>query len=240
MTRTPAVAALAATLTTAGCFLPVATGTPEPATTVGAGHFGAAVSGEAPTLDLTAGADDFTDTYADAPAAAGRLGIAYGVAEHTDLEVGLEASLYLFFLPMPIGGSIGVRQGLLAGGRLDLAVAGRIAALRVGADSANAQSDSASAELAQVSIAAQGAFGRFRPLLSVAALGARMTRSVDGVAQDLNGLAGSVTLGAMLRLGSVELGPYVTGTYFTSDAVAGRPLIAGGLALALRPDRHAP
>jgi len=228
-----------AALALGGCFLPVATGTPQPATTVGAGKFGLAVSGEAPTLDLTAGTTDFNDSYAEAPAAAGKLEIAYGLADRTDFEASLEMSLYLFFLPMPVGGTVGVRQHLVAHEHLDLAVAARIGAVRVGGEDSQGRQDSASAELGQVSIVAQSAYGPARPLVSIAAMGARMTRNVEGVAEDFNGFAGSATLGLMFQLGSLQLGPYVTGTYFTSSQFHGRPFASGGIAVELRPDRHA-
>jgi hypothetical protein len=227
-----------AVLLAPGCFLPLATGTPEPATTVGTGKFGVGVTAEAPTLDLTEGADDFSDTYAAAPAAAGKLGVAYGVAEHTDVEASLETSLYLYFLPLPIGGSIGVRQELVTGARVDVAITGRIGAVRVGGEDAEGREDSASAELAQVGLAVQGVFGGFRPLLSLSGMGARITRNVDGVAQDLQGGSGAVTVGAMFQLGNVQLGPYATATYFDSDASRGRAMVSGGLSLQLRPDRH--
>ncbi|HEX7702966.1 MAG TPA: hypothetical protein VF403_19645 [Kofleriaceae bacterium] len=36
------------------CYLPVATGAPESASTVGAGHYGFSMNGEGPSLDLIA------------------------------------------------------------------------------------------------------------------------------------------------------------------------------------------
>lgn len=230
---------LAATaLALAGCYLPVATGTPQPATTLGPGRFAVSFAGEAPTLDLTAGTTDFNDSYAEAPAAAGRFEAQYGLAPRTDLEASLETSLYFYIAPMPIGGSIGIRQWLLAHEHLDVAAAARIGAVRVGTEDSRGGKDSASAETAQLSLAAQGAYGRLRPLASIAGIGARMTRVVDGVADDFTGFAGSVTLGAMFQLGSVQLGPYVVGTYFTSEEFSGRAMVAGGFAIAYRPDRH--
>jgi hypothetical protein len=227
-------------LALAGCYLPVATGTPQPATTVGAGKFGVGFSGEAPTLDLTAGTSDFNDSYAEAPAAAGKIEGAYGVAEHTDVEASLEMSLYYFIVPMPVGGSIGVRQQLIDGARFDLSGAARIGAVRVGGEDSQGREDSASAELAQLSVTAQQTLGALRPLISIAGMGARMTRNVEGVAQDFNGFAGSITGGVMLQVGSVQFGPYVTGTYFTSEASTGssrsggRMIASGGLSIQYR------
>jgi hypothetical protein len=232
-----AAAALATLL--AGCFLPVATGTPQPASTVGTGKFGAGVAWEAPTLELTAGTTDFNDSYAESPVAAGRIGIAYGLAAHTDVEASLELSLYYYILPMPVGGTIGIRQQLVAREHLDLSVAARVGALRVGGEDSEGREDSAKAELGQLSISAQGAFGAVRPLISIAGMGARMTRNVLGVAEDFNGFAGSATLGLMFQLGSLQVGPYVTGTYFTSDEFSGAPLVSGGLSLESRSDPHA-
>lgn len=224
----------------AGCYLPVATGTPQPATTIGTGRVAAGFAGEAPTLDLTAGTTDFNDSYAEAPAAAGRFEVAYGLRERTDVEASLEMSLYFYVAPLPIGGSIGIRQWLVTRRNLDVAAAARIGGVRVATEDSGGRKDSASAETAQLSLAAQGAWGAFRPLASIAGIGARMTRVVDGVATDFNGIAGSVTLGAMFQLGSIQLGPYIVGTYFTSDEFSGRAMVAGGVAISYRPDRHAP
>src|SRR5438093_3029538 len=111
-----------------GCILPVSTGAPLPATTVGKGNVGFAISGEAPTLDLIADQDNKSAgnnnaiAYGAAPAAATTLTFAYGVGEDTDVEVAGEGALYYFILPMPTGGSIGVRQHFAAGDTFDVAL----------------------------------------------------------------------------------------------------------------------
>src|SRR6185503_2067370 len=95
----------------AGCILPVSTGAPLPATTVGKGNVGFALSGEAPTLDLIADHDNQqTGTgdaiaYGAAPAAATTLTFSYGLTDDTDLEVAGEGAFYYFILPAPTGGS---------------------------------------------------------------------------------------------------------------------------------------
>src|SRR3954468_18104410 len=101
------------------CFLPVATGAPEPATTVGKGNVGVALTGEAPTLDLVADNKDssapdtdYTSSYGEAPAAALRATIAYGLGENTDVELAIEGQLWFFFLPLPTGASLGLRHHL--------------------------------------------------------------------------------------------------------------------------------
>jgi hypothetical protein len=73
-----------------GCILPVSTGAPLPATTVGQGRFGFAISGEAPTLDLIADNGDNNQTgspsaisYGAAPAAAMTMTVSYGVGDDT-------------------------------------------------------------------------------------------------------------------------------------------------------------
>ena len=115
------------------CFLPVATGAPESATTVGAGHVGFAFNGEAPSLDLIAqnrngsNADtSYTSTYAASPAAAMRLTLAIGLGDDTDLELAAEGQLWFYFLPLPTGASIGLRQHVIQSDTFDVAVAARV------------------------------------------------------------------------------------------------------------------
>src|SRR6185295_18585169 len=108
------------------CILPVSTGAPQPATTVGQGHIGVALNGEAPVLDLIAkdtgsgsGSNGYTSTYGESPAAAGSLTFAYGIGPDTDLEIAGEGAFYYYILPLPTGISAGIRQHLIGSDTVD-------------------------------------------------------------------------------------------------------------------------
>lgn len=215
----------------AGCILPVATGTPQGATTAGRGRATFSVAGEMPTVDLLA-----DDPYDIAPAAAGTITAGYGVTERTDVEVAAEASLYWFVMPIPTGASVGVRHHLVAREQFDVGIAGRIGGVTVD----DGDDGSASAVYGAASITAQAALGPFRPLVSGQLMPTRITQALgtdrDGTS---SGLVTSATLGLMFQVRDIQVGPYLTGTAFSSDAVARNTLVSGGVAFAYRPDRHA-
>ena len=234
----------------AGCFLPVATGAPEPATTVGKGKLGAMISGEAPTIDLIAnngsgGNNTYTDTYGASPAAAMRLTLSYGLTDDLDLEIAAEGELWLYFLPLPTGGSIGLRQHLAAGDTFDVAVAARIGGVTSGTATAdtngNATQDEASAEYAAVQAVVQLKRGTVRPLASINLMPFNITRAPEGdPIQRFKGLASSVTFGLMFVGNQVQVGPYATLTNFESTNFSGGFIGSGGLMLAIRQDRNRP
>ena len=92
-----------------------------------------AISGEAPTLDLIADNDDnntsSTQTavaYGAAPAATLTFTLSYGLTDDTDVEVAGEGALYYFILPIPTGGTIGLRHHFDAGDAFDLALAAKV------------------------------------------------------------------------------------------------------------------
>lgn len=237
----------------AGCILPVSTGAPLPATTVGKGNWGAAVSGEAPTLDLIADNDDNADApdnsaiaYGAAPAAALTFTLSYGLGEDTDLEVAGDGALYYFFLPLPTGGSIGLRQHIDAGDAFDLAVAARIGHV----SSSGSVTDSSGDETESSASATYGAFqvvmqtkrGPIRPLLALNLMPARVERNPsDEDPFHFKGLASSVTGGVMFVGNHALIGPYITATNFYSDRFDNSGwFVSGGLVFALRPDRNRP
>lgn len=215
-----------------GCFLPVATGAPQPATTVGRGRWGGGLHAEAPAVNLLA-----KDSQEFSPAAAGVATVALGITEHTDLEASLEGALYLFFLPLPTGGSLGLRQHLVEGDSFDLALAARAGWVGVSGDS-NGAPEEASSTYGAVSLAAQGRSGAFRPLASVQAMAARITQrlgeSDDGT---FDGAIVSGTLAALFSAGALQIGPYLTASYLTSDRLDQQGLVSVGLALWGRRDR---
>jgi hypothetical protein len=230
-----------------GCFLPVATGAPESATTVGKGNLGLSLSAEAPTIDLIAqknenGVNDYTDTYGESPAAAMRATLSYGITDTTDIEVAAEGQLWFFFLPLPTGGSIGFRQHLDAGDTFDAAIAARVGGVSSGSVSAdsmgNSTSDDASAYYGALSGVMETRHGWLRPLLSLQLMPFSIKRGISGEPiQHFKGLTSSATFALMLVGRHVQFGPYVTGTNFESQEFAGAWLGSFGLMLAIRPDR---
>jgi hypothetical protein len=234
------------------CYLPVATGAPESATTVGRGHLGVALSGEAPTLDLIANnsgsgsADtDYTSSYGEAPAAAMRFTLSYGLGENTDVEIAAEGQLWYFFLPLPTGASIGLRQHLEGSDMFDIALAARFGGVSSGSTQVNgmdvATSDDASAIYGAFSGVVQVKNGFFRPLVSLQLMPFKVTRAVEGSPiQRFYGAATSATFALMLVGDNVQFGPYATLTNFESQQFKGGFFPSGGLMLAFRPDRNKP
>jgi len=235
------------------CYLPVATGAPESATTVGRGHLGVSVSGEAPTLDLIANntgsgsADyDYTSSYGEAPAAAMRFTLAYGLGENTDVELAAEGQLWFFFLPLPTGASIGLRQHLEGASDLfDIGLAARFGGVSSGSTQVNgmnvATSDDASAVYGALSGVVQVKNGFFRPLVSLQVMPFKVTRAVEGSPiQHFLGAATSATFALMLVGDNIQFGPYAALTNFESQQFKGGFFPSGGLMLAFRPDRNRP
>ena len=231
-----------------GCFLPVATGAPEPATTVGHGHAGVALSGEAPTLDLIAKKNgstpsDYTDTYGQSPAAAMRFTLSYGITDDTDVEVAAEGELWLFFFPLPTGGSIGLRHHVDTGDNFDVAFAGRVGGVSAGLDytdtNGSTTKNEASAEYAAIQGVIQLKHGPIRPLASLNLMPFHVKRTPgNDPVQKFTGIASSITFGVMLTSRIAEFGPYVTVTNFESEQFSGGFFASGGLMLAFRPDRN--
>jgi hypothetical protein len=233
-----------------GCFLPVATGSPEPATTVGHGKAGIALSGEAPTVDLIAKKDDtateeYADTYGESPAAAMRATLSYGITDDTDIEVAAEGELWFFFLPLPTGGSIGFRHHIDTGDDFDVAIAGRIGGVTASDDYTNSNGDTvtegASAEYGAAQGVIQLKHGPIRPLVSINLMPFHVKRTPgEDPVQTFSGIASSATFGLMLVGRFAQFGPYITVTNFESEQFSGGTFASGGLMLAFRPDRSRP
>ena len=238
-----------------GCMLPVSTGAPLPATTVGKGNIGFAISGEAPTLDLIADNGDENQTgspsaisYGAAPAAATTLTVSYGLGEHTDIEVAGEGALFYFILPFPTGGSIGLRHHIDAGSSFDLGIAaklGRVSSTAKittsnGSGGTMESESGASATYTALSATLQTKRGFVRPLVALNLIPARINRDPsDEPAFTFNGMASSLTAGLMFVARNVTFGPYLTATNFYSDRFDNSGwFVSGGLLLALRPDRN--
>jgi hypothetical protein len=231
--------------------LPVSTGAPMPATTVGKGNIGGAISAEAPTLDLIADNDEDSTSpsaisYGAAPAASMTFTLSYGLGEDTDLELSGEGALYFFIFPLPTGGAIGLRQHIDAGESLDLGIAARVGAVSSSAeittDGGSTSESSASATYASLSAVLQSKRGVVRPLLAVNLMPARIKR--DPSDEDpfrFKGLASSITAGLMFVGRHALIGPYLTATNFYSDRFDNSGwFVSGGVMFAIRPDRNRP
>ncbi len=234
----------------AGCILPVSTGAPMPATTVGRGKVGFAMSGEAPVLDLIANNkdpnnNDYTSTYGESPAAAATLTLSYGLGDDTDLEIAGEGALYYFLLPIPTGASIGLRQHLLASDAVDIGLAARLGGVTSGGTSTdsmgNSKTDEASAYYGAIQGIVQLHSGRFRPMAAINLMPFHISRAPEGYPiQRFKGFASSATIGLMIVTNHAQFGPYLTATDFESENFSGGRFISGGVMLAIRPDRNRP
>jgi hypothetical protein len=231
---------------TSGCILPISTGAPLPPTTVGQGKVGFAFSGEAPTLDLIAGGSDYKSTYAAAPAAAATLTVAYGVGEHTDVELAAEGALYYFLLPLPTGASIGFRHHLDVGDAVDLGIAAKLGGVGVSDSTTDSRGNTTTRSSAS---AIYGAFqavlatrqGQVRPMLAASVMPFRIKRHPEDEPEvRFNGEGSSLTAGLMLVGRGFLVTPYVAVTNFQSQQFSGGWFVSGGILFAVRRDRNRP
>jgi hypothetical protein len=231
-----------------GCILPVSTGAPMPATTVGKAKVGFALSGEAPTLDLISDQDNQQSGNADAiaygaaPAAAATLTFAYGITDDTDIEVAGEGALYYFILPAPTGGSIGLRQHIDLGS-FDFGIAARFGSVGSTAtvkDSSGSETSSgARATYGAVQGILQTKGGPVRPLVALNFMPANVRRDPsDAEPFKFKGVASSITLGIQFVGATALVEPYVTATNFYSDRFDNSGFfVSGGVLFAFRADR---
>lgn len=244
-------AVLACALFASGCILPVSTGAPLPATTVGKGKLGFALSGEAPTLDLISDNKDSDQTgsanavsYGAAPAAAATMTLSYGIGDDTDLEIAGEGALYFFIVPIPTGGSIGLRQHVELGDSFDMAFALKLGSVSSSANVSTSDGDSvessARATYGAFQAVVQTKHGIVRPLVAVSLMPATINRDPsDADPFKFKGLASSVTAGLHFVGSNVVFGPYLAATNFYSDRFDNSGwFVSGGLILAVRPDRN--
>ncbi|HTL31644.1 MAG TPA: hypothetical protein VL326_00890 [Kofleriaceae bacterium] len=236
----------------AGCILPVSTGAPLPATTVGKGNVGFALSGEAPTLDLIADQDNQSApnndaiAYGAAPAAASTLTFSYGITDDTDIEVAGEGALYYFIVPVPTGGSIGLRQHINAGESLDLGFAarfGHVGSTATVTDSMGNRTDSgARANYGALQAILQTKHGLVRPLAALNLMPAHIKRAPSDEPEfSFNGFASSITFAVEFTGRQAVFAPYLTATNFYSDRFNNSGFfISGGVMVAFRKDRNQP
>lgn len=235
-----------------GCILPVSTGSPLPATTVGQSKVGFAMSGEAPTLDLISDQDNKQAgnsdaiAYGAAPAAAATLTFSYGLTDDTDVEVSAEGALYFFIIPIPTGGSIGIRQHFDLGDSIDFGLAARFghvaSTATITANDGSSTTSGARANYGALQAIAQSKTGFMRPMLAVNFMPATIKRSPsDSDPFSFKGVASSVTLGLQFIGSKALVEPYLTATNFYSDRFDNSGFfVSGGILLAIRPDRNRP
>jgi len=169
--------------------------------------------------------------------------VAYGIGEDTDVEVAGEGALYYFILPLPTGGSIGIRQHLLTTDLFDLGIAGRVGGVSSGGTSSSSNGTSTESSASAVYGGVQGILqvkhGPIRPMVALNAMPFRIRRHPSDEAEyRFRGIASSVTVGLMFTSDHVQIGPYFTLTNFTSERFSGGWFTSGGLMLAVRPDRN--
>ena len=244
-------ALIACALLAGGCILPVSTGAPLPATTVGKGHLGFALSGEAPTLDLISDNKDSDQagstsavSYGAAPAAAATMTVSYGIGDDTDIEIAGEGALYFFVLPIPTGGSIGLRQHVDLGESFDMAFALKLGSVSSSASvttgSGDSEESSARATYGSFQAVVQTKRGFIRPLLALNVMPATISRDPsDADPFKFKGVASSFTAGIHFVGRHAVFGPYLAATNFYSDRFDNSGwFVSGGLVFAIRPDRN--
>jgi len=217
-----------------GCFLPIATGSPQKAETMGAGRYGTSFSAELPNLNLTAADEDSnpdTSELVIAPAASMSFGLQYGLADHVDLELTIDGAMYLFLLPLPLGVSGGVRAQAYDSPGLDVAVAGRLGYLGLSAGDGESNSDAASAYYGVASGVVQIGSGAARPGLAVTLVSSAVPSACFGGTTDCDGLSTSATMARHLGRGRVSIAPFVSLTHFASADLAGASFFSGGIAI---------
>jgi hypothetical protein len=175
-------------------------------------------------LEAEEGQTTTSDAVAVAPSASMDLGIAYGVTDALDLEVDVIGALYLFFLPVPLGGSAGLRARVLEGA-VDLAFAGRVGYVGEG------EENHADARFLALSGVCQLAGNEtVRPGLALQAMPAQVHVDLANEPErTFSALALSATAMVELVVGSVAITPYVAGTLFESDNVDGARLLSAGI-----------
>ena len=229
----------------AGCFLPVSTAAPQSASTVGAGSAGVTMYGEFPTLDLLGTETQATSEvdYAIAPLPTMTLAAAYGLGERLDVEVGLDGVMYIV-LPLPLGGSIGLRYQAVDSPGLALALFGRAGYVGLGVSDAEENdpnsTHSVTATYGQAGVVAQArALGPFRPGLALAIMPARVHNEIKSeTAENFGAVAASATVNLTFAIGWFEATPFVNFVAFDSPNLKGRHAFATfGTAFSIRPQK---
>ena len=230
---------------TTACWLPVSTAAPQPATTVGKGHFGATFYSEFPTLDLLASQTEAGNSYALAPTPTMTAQIAYGVHENVDIELAVDGAYYLI-IPLPLGGSAGVRYHLVNTPDVNVALAARIGTVGLGVSDTSDTTDAevgASADYVAGTVSAELVPSPgIRPGVALSLMPAEVHNEFDtGTAENFSALATSLTARVNLVFGPVHIGPFANLVYFRSPSFRGsRGFVTGGMMLSLRPAKNPP
>lgn len=227
-----------------GCYLPLGTAAPQPATTVGQGNLGASFHAEVPVVDLlaTQTEDGGGSDYELSPFPTASLEVAFGLGDRLDLEVGLDGTLYFWLLPMPLGASAGLRGMVRETDALAFALAGRVGYVGLGVEDEverTGEDLAVSALYGKVTGAAQlNPRGAFRPGLALSILPAQVRNdALDDAERRFGAMSASATVHATIAVRGVHIGPFVNFVYFDSPNLRGSEgFVSGGIFLALRPE----
>ena len=251
-----AIAVLAGLSLLAGCFLPIATGAPQPARTVGKGKWAFNFSSELPTLNLiaddrdTSGSEPGQESQPDdlvAPANSMNLGASVGLTNHIDLELNVEGAMLFFIVPFPLGVSGGVRAHVIHNDYIDLGVAARVGYLGltvsdVGADSTDdSDEDHADATYGALSAVLQlNPNGIARPGIAIQEMPASIDLDLAGEEPStFRGVASSVTILCEFATARLSITPFITFTTFDSDKLDPARFVSGGISFSRRENQRA-
>lgn len=217
------------------CFLPLSTAAPQSARTLGKGNFGAVYYSEMPTVDLLAAEEDRLE-YAISPFPTASIQLGYGITDKLDIEVAADGTLYLFFLPLPIGGSVGARYQVLYNKNLAVALAGRVGYVGVPGTGGSGEQYPVSSRYGAVSAVAQlMPDGPFRPSMAVNFLPASVKVTDMDTTERFGAGALSFTVTLGIGGGPYEFGPFVNLVYFNSPNLAGSSrFVTAGAAFSIR------
>ena len=223
------------------CFLPLSTGAPQSASTVGKNQVGLTAYAEAPTVDLQATTDEpSSDDYDFSPLPTVTMEGAYGLTDNLDIELALDGVLYVI-VPLPLGGSIGLRQQIVDTPKLAVALSARLGYVQLGVESnVDALRNNYSAIYGKATAAAQyNPRGRVRPGAALTLAPARI--EIDGseqAAMEFDARSATLSTTLSIAFGDVELGPFVNVVYFDSGRLHGSTVFySGGFMVALRPQK---
>ncbi len=232
-----------------GCFLPLTTGAPQSASTLGKGKAGGAAYAEFPSVNLAGVAREGTenplpgvDGDAVSASISGVAQFSFGLTDSLDLELGVEGMLYLLLIPLPTGAHAGLRYQLVDTPSWKVAVATRVGHSRfTGSSSISGETRLRSFNGMLSGVAQLTTMRTFHPSVALSLYPSYVTHTGAELGQgEMLTLAGALTLNLTFDLGLVELTPNVGMVVFHSPRLrSARVLPQVGLAFALRSGKTA-